>query len=100
MKKSIFITLPRNPGVTECEQHRTRSLDSILPQYRKYFLWIEMKKVRNRESPGIGKPQYGFVLNSGTRNAIFTLKVLMKRSTEVQKDLYFCLVDYSQCLIE
>ena len=55
-----------------------------------------MKRMRNKILPGISKTQFGFMADKGTRNAIFTLKTLMERSIEVQKDLYFCFIDYSK----
>ena len=93
MKKSISITLPKKPGTTDCEQHRTISLMSHLT---KILLRIIMKRVRNKLSPEIAKSQFGFVSDSGTRNAIFTLQTLMERSVEAQKDLYLCFIDYSK----
>ena len=33
--------------------------------------------------------------DKGTTDAIFTLRALMERAIEVQKDLYLCFVDYS-----
>ena len=32
----------------------------------------------------------------GTRNAIFTVNMLLERSIEVQKDIYLCFIDYSK----
>ena len=93
MKKSVFIALPKKPGTTDCEQHRTISLMSHLT---KILLRIIMKRMRNKLSPEISRSQFGFVSDSGTRNAIFTLQTLMERSIEVQKDLYLCFIDYSK----
>ena len=42
------------------------------------------------------KTQFVFVPDKGTRNAIFTLSMLMERCIEVQKDLYICFIDYSK----
>ena len=44
----------------------------------------------------VAKTQFGFVPDKGTRNAIFTLSMLMERCFEVQKDLYICFIDYSK----
>ena len=55
-----------------------------------------MKRVRRKLSPEISSSQFGFVSDSGTRNAIFTLQTLMERSLDVQKDLYLCFIDYSK----
>ena len=34
--------------------------------------------------------------DKGTRNAVFSLRTLMKRAIEVEKDLYLCFIDYSK----
>ena len=34
--------------------------------------------------------------DAGTRNAIFTLRMICKRSTEMQKDIYLCFIDYTK----
>ena len=34
--------------------------------------------------------------DTGFRNAIFSLRTLMERAIEVQKDLYLCFIDYSK----
>ncbi|GFN87873.1 endonuclease-reverse transcriptase [Plakobranchus ocellatus] len=46
--------------------------------------------------PEISPKQFGFMPDKGTRNAIFTLSMLMERCIEMQKDLYFCCIDYSK----
>ena len=52
--------------------------------------------MRKSLRPEISKTQFGFVPDKGTRNAIFTLSVLMERCIEVGKDLYLCFIDYSK----
>ena len=34
--------------------------------------------------------------DTGTRNAIFFIRMLSERSIEMQKDLYFCFIDYTK----
>ena len=91
--KSVFIALPKTPGATECELHRTISLMS---HFTKVLLRILMVRMRKNLKPEISPSQFGFVADKGTRNAIFTLKMLMERCIEVQKDLYLCFIDYSK----
>ena len=93
LAKSVFIALPKIPGATECELHRTISLMS---QITKVLLRVLMLRMRKSLRPEIAKTQFGFVPDKGTRNAIFTLSMLMERCIEVQKDLYICFIDYSK----
>ena len=91
--KSIFIALPKSSGATECEMHRTISLMS---HCTKILLRVILRRMRKSLRPEISRAQFGFVPDKGTRNAIFTLSMLMERCIEVQKDLYICFIDYSK----
>ena len=93
LSKSIFIALPKKPGAIECELHRTISLMSHVV---KILLRILMMRARSRIKPEIGKEQFGFVQDAGTRNAIFILRMLSERAIEMQKDLYVCFIDYTK----
>ena len=52
--------------------------------------------MRKSLRPEISTKQFGFVRDKGTRNAIFTLSMLMERCIEVQKELYLCFINYSK----
>ena len=91
--KSVFIALPKSPGATECELHRTISLMSHIT---KVLLRVLLRRMRKCLRPEISRTQFGFVPDKGTRNAIFTLSMLMERCIQVQKDLYICFIDYSK----
>ena len=55
-----------------------------------------MNRMRNKILPEISEPQFEFMTDKGTRNAIFSLRTLMERAIEVQKHLYLCFIDYSK----
>ncbi|CAF4310248.1 unnamed protein product, partial [Rotaria magnacalcarata] len=93
LTKSIFIALPKKPGATECELHRTISLMSHIT---KVLLKILMMRMKNKITPEIAKEQYGFMPDKGTRNAIFILRTIIERSIEVKHDLYLCFLDYTK----
>jgi len=93
LSKSIFIALPKKTGAIECELHRTISLMSHVI---KILLRILMMRARSKIKPEIGKEQFGFVKDAGTKNAIFVLRILSERAIEMQKDLYVCFIDYTK----
>ncbi|GFN99673.1 serine/threonine-protein phosphatase 6 regulatory ankyrin repeat subunit b [Plakobranchus ocellatus] len=93
MSRSICIALPKKPGATECELHRTISLMSHVT---KLLLRIIMMRVRNKIKPEIPEEQCGFVEGKGTTNAIYILRTLIERALEVQKDVYLCFIDYTK----
>ena len=77
--KSIFIALPKKPGATECESHRTISLMSHIT---KILLKILMARMRNKITPEIAEEQCGFVKDKVTRNAIYMIRTLTERAIE------------------
>ena len=93
LSKSIFIALPKKPGATECELHRTISLMSVVI---KVILRILMQRMRNKIRPEIDKTQFGFMNDTGTRNAIFILRNICERTIEVNKNLYLCFIDFTK----
>jgi len=62
----------------------------------KIILRVILARIRRCTRDEIGKEQFGFRENSGTTNAIFTLKMLCERSIEMQQDLYLCFIDYTK----
>ncbi|GFO42831.1 endonuclease-reverse transcriptase [Plakobranchus ocellatus] len=93
LSKSIFIALPKKPGATECELHRTISLISHIT---KILLKIIKLRIRNKIKPEIAEEQCGFVEDKGTSNAIYILRTLIERALEAQKDVYLCFIDYTK----
>ena len=93
MSKSIFIALPKKPGATECESHRTISLMSHV---MKILLRIIVKRVRSKLKPEIAEEQCGFVEGKGTSNAVYLIRTRTEQALEVQKDVYLCFIDYTK----
>jgi len=93
LSKSIFIALPKKPGAVDCDKHRTISLMSHVT---KIILRILLMRARSRITPEIGIEQFGFVADSGTRNAIFVLRNITERAVEMQKDVFMCFIDYTK----
>ena len=60
----------------------------------KIFLRILLLRARSRITPEIGIEQFGFVEDTGTRNAIFVLRVITERAVEMQKDVFMCFINY------
>ena len=54
-----------------------------------------MMRTRRCTKPEISQEQCGFVEDTGTRNAIFIVRTLCERATEVQH-VYLCFIDYAK----
>ena len=52
--------------------------------------------MRNGITPEIGREQFGFVEDVGTRNVSFVLRMITERATEFQKDVCLCFIDYTK----
>ena len=66
------------------------------PHQRKILMRVIMARVRRVIKPEIGKQQFGFVKDSGTRNATFIMRMISERAKEMQRDVYLCFIDYSK----
>ena len=58
ISKSIFIALPKKPGLTECGFHKTIS---FMSHNTKILLRMIMMRVRNKIKPEIAKDQCDLV---------------------------------------
>ena len=93
LSRSIFITLPKKAGTTECELHRTISLMSHIT---KLMLKVLIKRMKRPIRQEIADVQCKFTEGKGTTNAIFIMRNLIERSIEVQKDIFLCFFYYSK----
>ena len=91
--KSVFITFSKKPNKLECYQHRTISLMSHI---LKLMLKIILERCRSKICREVPQQQYGFMPDRGTRNAIFTLRMLSERCIQHQQNLYVCFIDYKK----
>ena len=91
MFKSVFVTLPKKPGATECENFRTISLMS---HALKLLLRIMVQRIEKKAYFLISKEQFGFMPDRGTRNAILCLRVIAERLLNHQQKLFVCFIDF------
>ena len=88
MKQSIFV--PKKGDLLECKNYR---LISLVSHVTKIILRVLLIRIRNKIIPEIGWEHFGFRKNKGTRMAIFTLRTIIDRSIQVQKDVYVAFID-------
>ena len=88
-----MIKIPKVEGTLKCEQHRTIS---IINHITKIILKVITERIRSRIRPEIAEEQFGFVTNSRTTNAIFTLNRIIENAIQLQKNVYLCFVDYQK----
>jgi len=91
--ESVFITLPKKAKATECSDFRTISLMSHVI---KVILKIILNRNQRKFSEEAGEYQFGFKKGSGTREAIFCLRMIIDKCLEKGKDVYCCFIDYAK----
>ena len=62
----------------------------------KLLLTIILRRISDKINREVGDEQAGFRKNSGTREGIFNLKMIVEKYIEAQKDIYACFIDYSK----
>ena len=57
------------------------------------ILQVRLQQYMNRELPGV---QAGFRKGRGTRNQIANICWIIEKAREIQKNIYFCYIDYAK----
>ena len=65
----------------------------------KLLLTIILRRISDKINREVGDEQAGFRKNSGTREGIFNLKMIVEKYIETQKDIYACFIDYSKAFV-
>lgn len=92
-QKSIFIALPKNTKASRCSDFR---LISLMSHVLKILLKILLNRIYDICDQDIGKEQFGFRNGLGTREALFSMRVLLQKSCEFRKNLYICFIDFEK----
>ena len=88
-RRSVLIPIYKNKGNAQCcGNYRGIKLMSHTMK-----VWERIIEARLRDRVEISKQQYGFMLGKGTTNAMFALRMLMKKYREGQRELHCIFVD-------
>lgn len=85
-----IVTIPKKPNTLKCEEHRTLSLIS---HASKIILKIIQNRIRTKVEESIGKDQYGFRREKGTREAILALRMIIDRRMDLSLETHIAFVD-------
>jgi hypothetical protein len=88
-----MLALKKKPQATKCSDHRTISLiahtaKKVAKIHRR---WME-KKIENV----LGEDQFGFRRGKGTRDAIGMLRIIPKRTLEIDEELSVCFKEWQK----
>ena len=92
-KSSVFIPIPKKGNAKECSNHSTNALISHASKVMLKILQIRLQQYVNHELPDV---QAGFRKGRGTRDQTANICWIIKKARELQKNIYFCSVDYAK----
>ena len=93
-KRSVFIPIPEKDNAKECSDYCT--IIALISHASKVMLKILQAKLlqyMNRKLPDV---QVGFRKGRGTRDQIANIHWIIEKARELQKNIYFCLIDYTK----
>ena len=92
-KRSVFIPIPKKGNAKECSNYHTITLISHASKVMLKILQARLQQYVNREHPYV---QDGFRRGRGTRDQIANIHWIIEEAREVQKNIYFCSIDYAK----
>lgn len=90
---STFLTIPKKTTSRKCDDYR---LISLINHITKLFLKVIHRRIYSKCEEHISETQFGFREGLGTREAIFSLQVLIQRCRDVSQDVHICFIDFSK----
>ena len=92
-KRSVFILIPKKGNAKECSNYRTIALITPASKVILKILQGRLQQHVNCELPDV---QAGFRKGRGTRDQIANICWIMEKARELQKNIYFCFIDYAK----
>ena len=92
LEKVRFHSNPKEGKAKECSNYCTIALKSHASKVMLKIPQARLQQYVNRELPDV---QAGFRKGRGTRNQIATIRWIMEKAREFQKNLYFCFIDHA-----
>ena len=92
-KRSVFIAIQRKDNAKECSNYCTIALISHASNVMLNILHTRLLQYANHELPGV---HAGFRKGRGTRDQIANICWIIEKAREVQKNIYFCFIDYAK----
>ena len=94
-KTSVFIPIPKKGKAKECSNYHTIALISNASKVMLKILQARLQQYINCELPDV---QSGFRKGRGNRDQTANICWIIKKARELQKNIYFCFIDYAKPL--
>ena len=89
----VFIPVIKKGNAKECSNYHMVTLISQASKVMLKILQARFQQYGNRELPDV---QAGFRKGRGTRDQIASIRWIIKKAREFQKNIYFCFIDYAK----
>lgn len=93
LTKSWFTVIPKKRNAMSCDQYRTIC---VMSHTMKVILRVILDRLKSKVEKREVTPQFGFKKGMGTRNAIFTLRTVMERYLEINKEVHMVFIDFAK----
>ena len=93
LERSVFIPIPKKGNAKECSNYRTIALISHSSKGMLKILQVGLQQYVNCELPDV---QVGFRKDRGTRDQIASIRWIIIKAREFQKNIYFCFINYAK----
>ena len=95
-KRSVFIPIPsQRKAMPKNSNYHTVAFISHASKVMLKILQARLQQYVNRELPDV---QSGFRKGRGTRDQIANICWIIEKARELQKNIYFCFIDYAKAL--
>ena len=92
-KRSIFIPVLKKDNAKDFSNYSSIALISHANKVILRILQARLQQYVNYECPDV---QAGFRKGRGTRDQIANIHWIIEKAREVQKNIYFCFIDYAK----
>ena len=92
-KRSVFIPIPKKGNAKECSNYH---IIAPISQATKVKLKILQARLQQYVNCELLKVQAGLRKGRGTRDQIANIHWIIKKARELQKNIYFCFIDYAK----
>ena len=90
---SDLIPIPKKRNAKECSNYHTIALISHTSKVMLKILQARLQQYVDRELPDV---QAGFRKGRGARDHIASIRWIIEKAREFQKNIYFCFIDYAK----
>ena len=95
LEKVSFHSNPKKSNAKKCSNYHTIALISHTSKVMLKILQASLQQYVNCEVPDV---QAGFRKGRGTRDQISSIRCIIEKARELQKNIYFCFFDYAKPL--